>query len=396
MPLSSNNHFDIVIIGGGMVGLALARALKDTSLKIAIIETETPDFNWDNSHYDLRVSAINLGTLNFFIELGVWEAIEQERISAYDTMLVWTEKSELKFTAHEVNKPELGFIIENRIIRKCLWGKLTHQENVKFITPCKLRSVNITEHAAQLITSDENIISAKLLIGADGAHSWLREQLQFSVNQSSYGQSALVTTVQTELPHQNTAYQHFLPDGTIALLPLAEPNHCSIVWYHTAEETKILQNCSEPKFNEKLNAAFTKLGKLSVTDRRLSFPLNKQHIEHYVHAQVAFIGDAAHTIHPLAGQGVNLGFRDARCLAQIISAALKANKDYSSLSNLRKYERQRKADTSLFLMGMDALKYLFTDWPSPLTSWRDRGVNRVNKSKPIKKLFIELALGETA
>jgi 2-octaprenylphenol hydroxylase len=392
---NNNEHFDIAIIGGGMIGLALARALKDTSLKIAIIEAELPDFNWDNSNYDLRVSAINLGSLNFFIELGIWEAIEQERISAYDKMLVWTEKSELKFTANEVNKPELGFIIENRVIRKCLWQKLATQKNVEFLAPCKLLSVEIDADHGQLKTTDEKTISAKLLIGADGGQSWLRQQLTVPVNKSSYGQTALITTVQTELNHQHMAYQHFLPNGPLALLPLADTHRCSIVWSTDNAEAQQLQDTSEAEFNKQINLAFDKLGQITIVDRRLSFSLTKQHIEQYVQPRVAFIGDAAHTIHPLAGQGVNLGFRDARCLAHIISAALAANKDYASRSILRKYERQRKADTCLFLMGMDALKYLFTDLPNKLTPWRNLGVNLLNKNKRLKKLFMEQALGST-
>ncbi|MSP52914.1 MAG: hypothetical protein EXR81_01510 [Gammaproteobacteria bacterium] len=390
-----SDQFDIIIIGGGMVGLALAIALKDTPLKIAIIDTELPDFNYDTKTYDLRVSAINLGSLNFFIELGVWSAIEQERVSAYDKMLVWTKNSTLAFSANDVNKPELGFIVENRVIRKCLWGELQQQENVTFIVPCKLKSVKIDPDNAKLETIDGKIMSAKLLIGADGAQSWLRQQLKFVVKKSSYGHTALVTTVQTELAHEHTAYQYFLPEGTVAFLPLANPNHCSIVWYHTAEKTQNLKNYSEAEFNVQLNLIFDKLGEISVSDRRLSFPLNKQHIEHYVQNRVAFIGDAAHTIHPLAGQGVNLGFSDARCLAQIILTALENKKDYFTYSTLRKYERQRKADNTVFLTAMDALKYCFTDLPATLTPWRDRGVTLVNKSTLLKKLFIEQALGDS-
>ena len=388
------DSFDIVIIGGGVVGLALARALNDTPLKIAILESDVPNFEWDPTHYDQRVSAINLASLNFFIELGIWSAIEQERMSTYDKMFIWTEKSELEFTANEVNKPELGFIIENRVIRKVLWEKLATQTNIKFLVTRKLQSVIISETVAQLITTAGERLSAKLLIGADGANSWLRQQLQLAIKKNSYEQSALVTTVQTELPHQHTAWQHFLATGPLAFLPLADQQHCSIVWTNPPDTAEFLQNCSEAEFNAQLDLAFDKLGKVSVIDRRLTFPLNKQHLEQYVQHRVAFIGDAAHTIHPLAGQGVNLGFRDACCLAQVILKSLADKKDYSSYSILRKYERERKADNMVFLTAMDVLKYLFADLPEKLITSRDQGVNMLNKSQFLKKLFIQRALGD--
>lgn len=393
MPNKLENNFDLVIIGGGMVGLAFAAVFKKTSMKIAIIEAEQPSFDWDSTQYDLRVSAINFGSLNFFQEIGVWPAIEQERTSAYQKMFVWTAHSELQFTANEVNQPELGFIIENRVLRKCLWQQVSAQHNVTLLVPCKLAEVTINPNNAQLITTAGDTITAKLLIGADGAHSWLRQQLKLPVKTSSYGQDALVATVHTQLAHEHTAYQHFLPEGTVAFLPLVDQHHSSIVWYHTAATTQLLQNCDAAEFNEKLNLTFDKLGTLTLVSRRISFPLNKQHLEQYVQSRVAFIGDAAHTLHPLAGQGVNLGFRDARCLARVILNALENKKDFSSLAVLRTYERERKADNTLFLAAMDGLKYLFTDLPESLTSWRDRGVNLVNKSSTLKKLFIKQALG---
>ena len=386
--------YDIVIVGAGMVGLACAVALADLPLKIAIIENKTPNFSGSNDTFDLRVSAINLATLTMLIKFDLWKNILAQRASAYEKMFVWTDNTHLEFTANSINRPELGFIIENRIIRQALWDKVIQQDNIEILCPITLTAANITTTNAQLMTTEDHKITANLIIGADGANSWLRNQLNLLLNHHDYHQHALVTTVTTKQAHQKTAWQHFLPQGPLAFLPLSEPHYCSIVWSTTATQATQLKQCSAIKFNQAISTAFTdRLGSVSVQADRITFPLTMQHLKNYVAPHLAFIGDAAHRIHPLAGQGVNLGFMDALCLAKNIKNALLEQKDFSTLAALQRYQRERKYYNTSMLILMDILKHSFTNSSKTLSQLRNIMLQQLNKQTLIKHFLIEQALG---
>ena len=385
--------YDIIIVGGGIVGLACGLALAKLNSQIAIVESKPAELDFDDTQYDPRVISVNPETIDFFKELGVWHAIRDQRVSAFDKITVWSGQAILNFSAADINEPESGFIIENRVIRKSLWEKVQQTKNITLITNTELVDV-VIDNAAQLSTTD-GTLTTKLVIGADGANSWLRQQRNPPMKSHDYHHHALVATIETEASHNKTAWQHFLSTGPLAFLPLANPNQCSIVWSSSPSHIDSLKQLDDEAFIEQLNQAFEhRLGNMKALSPRFSFPLQMQHLKDYVQPHIAFIGDAAHRIHPLAGQGANLGFMDAKCLAKTLQSACESNKDCYSLSNLQKYQRERKYYNSQMLIAMDALKALFTTKSPTLSSLRNMGIDTIEKTPLIKNLFCKRAMGK--
>ena len=389
-----HKDYDIIIVGAGLVGLACAVALAELPLKIAIIENQEPNFNWSGETFDLRVSAINAASLHMLQKFKLWQEVRQQRLSSYEKMLVWVDNTNLEFTAASINRPELGFIIENRVLRKVLWDKVKQQSNIQLLCPLKLAAVAIDDVMAQLSTTENKTLCTNLIIAADGPNSWLRQQLKLTSKTHDYHHHALVTTVKTAQPHQQTAWQHFLPQGPLAFLPLSDPHYCSIVWSTHASQAEELQQCPKAAFNHAITAAFNnRLGQVSVQAARISFPLIMQHLKNYVAPHLAFIGDAAHRIHPLAGQGVNLGFMDALCLAENIKTALHQEKDFAALTSLQRYQRERKYYNTKLLILMDVLKTSFHLKSKTLSQLRNLAMQSIERQMPIKRLLIKQALG---
>jgi 2-octaprenylphenol hydroxylase len=397
--VSEDRHttaFDVVIVGGGMVGTALACALGDSPLSVALIEANTPDYDWPIDSFDLRVSAITRASETFLEQLGVWQTIRNERASAYHNMHVWDAGGNgcIHFDCAEIGAANLGHIVENRVINKALALRAKQFTNVTVFfptTPCKLQLDN---DSATLELDDGTRLKTALLIGADGGQSWVRQQAGISISTRDYQQTAVVANVTTELPHQHTAWQRFLPTGPLAFLPLTNDNISSIVWSTTAEAAARLCQLDKASFNAELEVAFdATLGKIVSSGRRASFPIRGQHATHYVKPHLALVGDAAHTIHPLAGQGVNLGFADARCLAETVLTAHKALRPIGSFKTLRRYERSRRGDNLLMLEAMGVFKRLFSNSTPGLRELRNAGLSLTNRSAPIKHFFMEKALG---
>lgn len=388
------NHIekDIIIIGGGMVGLACAAALAHLNLTVAIIEGNPPSPITDD--YDLRVSAINPANINFFVELGIWPQLQKHRLSAYEAMHIWVDRSKLDFSAAEANLPELGFIIENNIMQHVLYEHVADQKNIAMYCPAKPTDIQIDEKV--MLTLNNGLrIHAKLIIGADGHQSWLKKQIMPKELVRSYDHSALVAHIHTEKMHEKTAWQHFLPTGPLALLPLVDPHACSIVWSSNPEHIKELLACDENSFNQQLTNAFdNQLGKLTVTTQRLAFPLTLQHLEQYSSDHIAFIGDAAHRIHPLAGQGVNLGYQDVRCLARTIEATLNKKQDYWKKSALSAFERERQFHNQTMIKAVDAIRWIFSNPSSTLQTMRNIGIEKLNQNTFLKNILINLASGK--
>ena len=312
-----SKHYDIIIVGGGMVGATLACGLAEEAenLKIAVIDAIEPK-GWDINSYDMRVSAITRASQTLFRNIGVWEKIVEQRVSPYHDMFVWDEggKGKLHFDSADMGEADLGHIIENRVIVKALYLRMQEFPQIELHCPAKLESIEFNQNEASLILEDKTELSASLVVAADGTRSWVRQQADIAVKGWDFDQAALVTTVKTEKYHQDTAWQRFLNTGPLAFLPLTE-GYSSIVWSTSPEEAKRLTDLSEAEFAVELEQAFeSKLGKVESVANRAVFPLRLFETLHYVKPRLALVGDAAHTIHSLAGQGVNLGLIIKRTL----------------------------------------------------------------------------------
>ncbi len=396
-----SKKYDIIIVGGGMVGSALACALSNNiegndTLKIALIEGSEPSTQWPKDSFDLRVSAISRASKAFFETLGVWNAMHDMRATAYTEMHVWDAggNGSIHFDSAEIGEASLGHIIENRIINKALIDRAHTFDNVDIYCPSSPTILQLGNDAAKLQLDDGNVLQAELLVGADGGRSWVRQQTDIAVTINDYQQTAVVANITTEYPHQHTAWQRFLPCGPLAFLPVNENNISAIVWSTSAEEAERLSGLDEAAFRQELETAFDKkLGKVLHTGPRACFPIKGQHAKNYVKPHLALIGDAAHTIHPLAGQGVNLGFADAQCLAEIVLTAHAAQKPMGSFKNLRRFERARRGDNLLMLEAMGAFKQLFSNNTPGLRELRNIGLDFSDRVTPIKHFFMAKALG---
>jgi len=338
---------DVVIVGGGMVGLATALLLSQNGFEVCLLDIHPCTPIPLSESYDLRVSAITLGTVKLFKSLGIWEDIHNLRVGKFDKIKIWEECD----TQNICFDPAKGYIIENKVIQLALIQK---SEKIKILAPVKIQAIQKSPDNIGVLLDNGLTITSKLLIGADGANSKIREWAELGLSEKSYDQSALVATVQTEKSHENTARQRFLPEGPLALLPLSKPNYCSIVWTNKPETTQKLLALSPSEFDAEIKKYWhDELGEIRLVDQRLAFALSKKHAEHYVKERVVLVGDAAHTIHPLAGQGVNLGFLDAQALCEIVTHAKTENRDIGLLHTLRRYERSRKGDNILVQKLMD-------------------------------------------
>lgn len=389
--------YDIIIVGGGMVGSLLACALaQQTTLSIAILESQSEYESWVTEKYHHRVSAIALSSQRIFQRIGIWEAMKKRRVSPFTEIAVWdgVGAGEIHFDCQEVAESNLGYIIENNVIQAALLEKIKQYPTIEFIAPVKLASYHEIDDDVQLTTTDGKIFQAKLAIAADGARSWLREAVGIEVKRHAYDQEAIVATVTTALPHQKIARQVFLPEGPLAFLPLLPPNVSSIVWSLPVAKAKQLLAEDKKTFAHELASAFShRLGEVVEVDERFSFPLHKQQAKNYMKSRVVLVGDAAHAVHPLAGQGVNLGFLDAASLVDIIVEAEKNQRDFSAHSTLRRYERWRKADNLTMMCGIDAIKNLFASDKKSIQTLRSYGLQITNKLNPIKNQFTRHAVG---
>ncbi|MDH5547650.1 MAG: UbiH/UbiF/VisC/COQ6 family ubiquinone biosynthesis hydroxylase [Gammaproteobacteria bacterium] len=390
------NEYDVIIVGAGMVGGALAAAIGNSRLRICLLDAGKPDVTWPYDEYELRVSAITKASQTLLNKIGAWDRIVERRCFPYQKMHVWdaTGSGEIHFDCADVGEACLGHIIENRVIQGAIIDQLHTLPQVDLRFGVRPQSLNINIDGVTLELNDDTQLSAKLIVGADGARSWIRDCSDIDTIGWSYQQNGLVTTVTLEETHQETAWQRFLPTGPLAFLPLDE-KHCSIVWSTTQDESVRLCGLDEQTFIDELNTAIGEQGpgKVVAIGKRAAFPLSLQHARDYVRDRVVLVGDAAHTIHPLAGQGVNLGFLDAALLAEVLMDAANAHKDIGQLSVLRRYERGRKADNVMMMSAMDGFKRLFSNEIKPLSVLRNMGLNLANSVPPLKQLFIQQAMG---
>ncbi|MGH8458229.1 MAG: UbiH/UbiF/VisC/COQ6 family ubiquinone biosynthesis hydroxylase [Nevskiales bacterium] len=383
---------DVAIVGAGMVGTTLAVALNRAGFDVALIEAGHP-VHYDPKHdYDLRVSALSAASQRLLQRLEIWPAIAAGRLSPYREMHVWdsTGHGLLHFDAAELGLPELGHIVENNLIQHAAWQAL---DSVSVYCPARLQALEPRADGYHLKLEDQDPIEARLVVGADGAESRVRELAGIATTGWSYEQRGIVCNVSTEKPHKHTAWQRFLPTGPLAFLPLAD-GRCSIVWSADAAESDALMKLDDEVFKQRLGEAFGgELGAITALSRRAAFPLRMLHAEAYVQPHLALVGDAAHVIHPLAGQGVNLGLLDVAALVEVLSEARKENRDTGELRVLQRYERWRRGDNLVMTAATDGLKRLFGSTHPLLKFARNHGLGLVNATTPLKNLFIRHAMG---
>lgn len=397
-----NKAFDIVVVGAGMVGLTLinllARSEQQHALRITLIDAGArPEFQHDQD-VSLRVSAISAGSAEILTRLGAWEKIIAERFCPYRKMKVWDAAGNvdgpetLQFDAAEFAVPQLGSIVENVLIQHVLL-MAAEQTRVSLKFDTAIASIsNAADRFEVQLDSGEKIV-ADLLVGADGANSFVRQQAGISLRSWSYPQTAFVTHLWPEENHSDTAWQRFLATGPIGLLPLSD-GRVSTVWSTTPDLAESALSASDDELQAMLTAASDGvLGKLKPSGPRGAFPLRAQHAKKYVLPGLALIGDAAHTVHPLAGQGANLGLADAAALAHVIEDAVLAEQNPGDLPVLRRYERSRKSDNQTMLHFVDGLNRLFSIDAAPMARLRGVGMRLFNQSGPIRSKAVQIALG---
>lgn len=403
--MSRSRHYDIVIVGGGLAGLAMAAGLADLPLRVALVEAGPVSAEWPESgegvdSYDPRVSAITLASQQLLSDVRAWEAIAGARICHYTDMQVWDAEGtgEVHFQADEVNADNLGHIVENRLVLAALADQVHNTTNIRLYDNAAVAGMSYAGAQATLTLENGDRLEADLLVAADGANSRVRQWADFATREWSYKQKALVTTVKMSASHAYTAWQRFLPTGPLAFLPLgatdAPDRYCSIVWSADTAYAEQLLSLDDEAFKKALGQAFEgRLGEVEAASRRFSFPLQQRHAVDYVKPGIALVGDAAHSIHPLAGQGINLGFKDVAALQEEIRRALARDEALGSLAVLQRYQRRRKGDNLAAMAAMDGFKRLFGETALPVRWLRNTGMKLVNQTAPLKRQLIRKAMG---
>jgi len=392
--MSSKEEFDVVIAGGGLVGLSLAAVLGKAGFQVAVLEARQADFDWPKGSVDLRVYAITRASQTLFVAAGVWPAV-QAKAAPFREMRVWDAggNGDIHFDSAELGEPCLGHILESRVIEKALLDVMADLPGVNHFCPARMKAFEDRGDSQQVKLQDGRLLAAKLLVGADGKDSLVRGFAGIHAKASDYGQQALVAVVSTRYPHAETAWQRFLPSGPLAFLPLTD-GRCSIVWAADNDEARRLMELDDAGFCAALGEAFDyRLGEVLGCGERLLFPLRRQYAERYVAPRLALVGDASHVIHPLAGQGVNLGLKDVSELADTLLRARERERDIGSLPVLRRYERARKGDNLATMLVMDGFKHLFGSRVVPLRWVRNLGLNLVDAAPPLKNQIMRAAMG---
>lgn len=390
--------YDIVIVGTGIVGLTLACCLKDQGLRIAILNKERLDNKTPLLTSQLRVIAVTLGSRRLLEQLNAWQRLESHQYAPFCSMQVWEfgQAAHLIFDSADIGVASLGYVVRNSDLEQALYAQAKTDDELTWLIPDSLIEFQQSKKDHVLITLASGAeISTRLLVGADGNQSKVREWADLQIKSTDYAQRALIATVKTELAHDQTARQIFLANGPLAFLPLKDRHHCSIVWSNTPEEIERLVALNDKLFCAELTQIFEqRLGRVVSTSLRLSYPLKTQEAEQYIKSGIVLIGDAAHTIHPLAGQGANLGIADAQCLAKVILEAKQKHRNIGAMHTLRRYERERRFYNRVMIGSVDTLKHLFATQNPLLKKTRQVSLNIINNMTCVKNIISRYAMGD--
>lgn len=410
-------HYDIIVVGAGLVGAAfalrMARLFTDNTndnskhkpARVALLEARPIPTSVSTSAkaYDPQVVALTEGSRQWLDALGVWQGCEK-RACPYSRMEVRDGEGTgcIEFDAAEVQRTNLGHIVENSLLRASLLSAIAEQDNIDLYCPASVESLRRDGEMLTVNLPNGEQLSSSLVVAADGANSPTREQMGFKLRTWGYEHIAITATLKTEKAHGFTARQWFTPSGPLAFLPLgssaeessAQDHYVSIVWSQTPEQAERLMALDSTEFcHELIITSEGALGAIELVSERLQFPLTQRHGVDYVQPGIALIGDAAHTIHPLAGQGVNLGFSDARVLAEELGRTLEQGSNLGGMQTLKRYQRRRKPDNLAMMATMEGFKRLFEREELPVRLLRNIGMSGLNRLVPLKNSLIRQAMG---
>lgn len=410
--MNRRGELDAIIVGAGAIGSALALALARDGFEVALVEARDPKPWRAEDDVDLRVVALAPDARDLLADLDVWTAISSARIGPYRHMRVWDALApgELAFDAAERGESALGWIVENKLIQQVLWNRLRDASSasapsigkrgleapaspLRICCPATVVEIIEDEDAVMATLDDGTRLRARLLVAAEGAESSVRHRLGIAFDGRDYAQRAIVAHVATERAHEYTAWQRFMPGGPLAFLPLAD-GRCSIVWSLPDEEAARVLALDDARFCAELGAASDfRLGAITTTTKRAAFPLRLRLAEHYVAGRCVLAGDAAHVVHPLAGQGMNLGLRDVACLRRVLSEAHARGNDIGAAHVLRRYERERRSENTLAARGLDAIERVYGSSSTPLAALRGAALAVAGRFAPLRHALSDLAAG---
>ncbi|HBW3462304.1 TPA: 2-octaprenyl-3-methyl-6-methoxy-1,4-benzoquinol hydroxylase [Klebsiella pneumoniae] len=384
---------DVAIVGGGMVGGALALGLAQQGFTVTVLEKATPPAFDPASAPDVRISAISAASVGLLKSLGVWDAIRAMRVHAYRRLETWErESAHVAFDAAELKLPELGYMVENKVLQWGLWQALAAHEAVTLRVGSELKTMQRGETQTALHLREGETIHARLVIGADGANSQVREMAGIGVHAWQYQQSCMLISVECADDPGDSTWQQFTPSGPRAFLPLFD-HWASLVWYDAPARIRQLQSMTMAQLQQEIASYFpARLGRVT-PQAAGAFPLTRRHALQYVQPGLALVGDAAHTIHPLAGQGVNLGYRDVDALLEILAEARGRGEDWASLPVLKRYQARRRADNFIMQSGMDLFYAGFSNDLAPVRMLRNIGLMAAERAGVLKRQALKYALG---
>lgn len=391
--MSQHLKTDVLIVGGGLVGGLAACALARGGVDVVVVDADDPK-TLLNAQYDGRCSAIARSVHNAFVALGLWEHMESEA-GVIEDIRVTDGQSPLflHFDSLDLVGVPFGYMLENRTVRNALLKVVPKLDHATYLAPVRVEKLERSAAKVDAVLSDGTTVEAKLVVGADGRGSWVRRSANIDLTKWSYDQTAIVTTVETEKPHLNVAQEHFLPSGPFAILPM--PGHrSSIVWTETSRNAPVMMGLNEEAFQAELAERFSDyLGEVKVVGPRWSYPLTLQFAKRSIDQRLVLVGDASHGMHPVAGQGFNMGARDACALAELIIETKKLGLDIGAGRVLDDYDRWRHFDNHLMLASTDALVKLFSNNIGPVRFVRDVGLALVEQLPFAKKFFTRSAMG---
>ena len=397
----NNKHFDrsdVLIVGCGMVGGCLSIALANAGLKVVIIDQLDPKVQTSNK-FDGRASAIAITPQKMLNQIGIWQQLGEKFTPIEDIRVVDGKSSLFLHYNHEdVSCEAFGFMVENRHFRKAYMTEIKNNQNITLIAPTKIEKISKDISGVSTLLTNGGLVRSDVVIGADGKGSNVRESAGIKCTKWTYPQTAIVLTVDHQIPHNNVAYEHFLPAGPFAILPLrgegGKKNRSSIVWTEKSFLAKKILNLSENDFENEFKIRFGKhLGNSRILGTRWHYPLSLHFTETSISERLVLVGDAAHGIHPIAGQGLNMGFRDIAALSEVLADSKRLGLDIGDVNVLEKYQKWRRFDNSLMLAMTDGLNRLFSNDIGPVKAFRDLGLAAVNRTSPVKRLFMLHAMG---